>query len=105
MNKRANIFDDADELDVGAFKPETAPAPEPDREKLKAISDASNFPSRQAKPLQAPAPTRREPRRHRTEATPQLNVKTRPRRWTSFIVLQIRRAGLSGKPLNTLLRR
>jgi hypothetical protein len=103
MNKRVSIFDDAAELDVGAFKPETALAPEPDYEKLKAISEASNFPSRQAKPLQASAPTRREPRRHRTGRTAQFNVRTTPQTVDEFYHLADRKGWLVGETLEHAL--
>jgi hypothetical protein len=103
MNKRASIFDDAAELDVGAFKPETALAPKPDYEKLKAISEASNFPSRQAKPLQASAPTRREPRRHRTGRTAQFNVRTTPQTVDEFYHLADRKGWLVGETLEHAL--
>lgn len=103
MNKRANIFDDAAELDVGSFKPETALAPEPDREKLKVISEASNFPSRQAKPLQASAATRREPRRHRTGRTAQFNVRTTPQTVDEFYRLADQKGWLVGETLEHAL--
>ncbi len=103
MNKRASIFDDAAELDVGAFKPETAAPLEPDRETLKAISEASNFPSRQAKSLQASAPTRREPRRHRTGRTAQFNVRTTPQTVDEFYRLADQRGWLVGETLERAL--
>ena len=103
MNKRASIFDDAAELDVGAFQPEEAPVPEPDRQKLKAISEASNFPSRQAKPSQTPAPVRREPRRHRTGRTAQFNVRTTPQTVDEFYRLADQKGWLVGETLEHAL--
>lgn len=103
MNKRASIFDDAAELDVEAFKPEAAPAPELDREKLRAISEASNFPSRQAKPAQASAPVRREPRRHRTGRTAQFNVRTTPQTVDEFYRLADQKGWLVGETLEHAL--
>ena len=103
MNKRASIFDDAAELDVAAFQPEEAPAPEPDRENLKAISEASNFPSRQAKPLQASAPIRREPRRHRTGRTAQFNDRTTPQTVDEFYRLADQKGWLVGETLEHAL--
>ena len=103
MNKRASIFDDAAELDVGAFQPEAAPVPEPDRQKLKAISEASNFPSRQAKPLQASAPVRREPRRHRTGRTAQFTVRTTPQTVDEFYRLADQKGWLVGETLEHAL--
>ena len=105
MNKRASIFDDAAELDVdvGAFKPEIAAPLEPDRETLKAISEASNFPSRQAKPVQASTSTKREPRRHRTGRTAQFNVRTTPQTVDEFYRLADQKGWLVGETLERAL--
>ena len=103
MNKRASIFDDAAELDVGAFQPEAAPEPEPDREKLKAISEASNFTSSQTKPLQASSLVRREPRRHRTGRKAQFNVRTTPQTVDEFYRLADQKGWLVGETLEHAL--
>lgn len=66
--KRASIFD-GDDMDLSAFKPkEGPPADAVPPEQLKAIAEASNFPSREAKkeravpkPEKAAAPAKPEP--------------------------------------------
>jgi hypothetical protein len=77
--ERSSIFEDADDLDVSGFAPKAAPAPDampPDR--VRAVAEASRFPSREAKASQPaePAPTKHLPRRHRTGRTQQFNCRT-----------------------------
>jgi hypothetical protein len=85
-NKRASIYDASDELDLSAFAPQadpTAAAIPVDR--VRAVAEASKFPSREAKSAQhtdmpsdsaEPAtPATREPRRHRTGRNVQLSIK------------------------------
>jgi hypothetical protein len=103
MNKRANIFEDAAELDIDSFKPETASAPEPDLAKLKVISETSNFPSRQAKPLQAPTPIKREQRRHRTGRNVQLNIKATQAAIDEFNALCQEQNWVTGEALERML--
>lgn len=91
MNDRAKLFeDDADDLDLSAFKPKEGPRPAaPDPEQVRAVSEAAKFTSREpkaAKPKTAAAPApvvqaapaapKREPRRHRTGRTVQFNCRT-----------------------------
>ena len=99
---RASILGDLDEdatddLDLAQFKPK----PGPDRdampaEQVRAVAEATNFPSREARPrretaatppppaepapFQAPPPVMRRlgGRRHRTGRTMQLNARTTP---------------------------
>ena len=79
---RASVFDDADDLDVSGFAPKAAPEPKVSVEQVRAVSEASRFPSREAKPapVSAPLPAaeRRQPRRHKTGRTAQLNVRVKP---------------------------
>lgn len=76
MNKRVNVFDDAAELDIRSFTPEITQKPEPDRDTLRRVSEASNFPSRQAPKLQPhPHPTPKPRRRIRTGRDAQLNIR------------------------------
>lgn len=88
MNDRAKLFDD--DLDLSAFKPVEGPLPPgPDLEKVREVSEAAKFTSREpkaAKPKPAarhepvakaePVAPRREPRRHRTGRTQQFNCRT-----------------------------
>jgi hypothetical protein len=77
--ERASIFGDEDDLDVTAFKPKPAAKPVDIAvpvEKVRAVSEAAQFRSRDPKPP-PPKPVRREQRRHRTGRNVQLNIKAR----------------------------
>lgn len=97
---RSSIFDDGDDsadLDLGAFAPKAAPdTAAPPLDQVRAVSEASRFPSRESKPrpprapkaapvVAAPTPAvaseplsaPREQRRHRTGRNVQLNMKVR----------------------------
>lgn len=90
-DERAGIFDSVVDFDIGGFAPkqpkkaETAPAPT--AEKVRAIAEASQFPSREAG-TKAPKATvasvtkaveeiKKEPRRHKTGRNVQLNLKVK----------------------------
>lgn len=80
---RASVFDEAnDDLDLSGFAPTAKPEPKVPVEKVREVSEASRFPSREAKPVPAPVPQaateRRQPRRHKTGRTAQLNVRVKP---------------------------
>lgn len=83
--KRASIFD-GDDIDLSAFKPkEGPPADAVPVEQVKAIAEASNFPSREAKRERAAtpaapkpertAPAKRQAHRLRTGRTLQINAR------------------------------
>jgi len=77
--QRASIFDEPAELDVSGFTTKstpdtTAPAPE----EVRAVAEAANFRSREAKaarPAKPAAPPKRSPRQYRTGRNVQLNLK------------------------------
>ncbi|MCP1551700.1 MULTISPECIES: stability/partitioning determinant [Methylorubrum] len=85
-SKRASIFD-SDDMDLSAFKPkEGPPADAIPPEQVKAIAEASNFPSREAKKERAApaplapkiekvAPAKRTAHRLRTGRTLQINAR------------------------------
>jgi hypothetical protein len=84
MTQRASIFEDTLEVDVSDFSPKKRPdAKAPTQEQVRAVAEAANFPSRQARDVSAPAvaaaaaksKTKREPRVHRTGRNVQFNVK------------------------------
>ena len=86
---RMSIFDGEDDpaFDVSAFTPKTRPTPPAAPQEVRALAEAMNFRSREARsPVPAAEPPvaetvaqpRRGPRRHRTGRTAQLNVRTRP---------------------------
>lgn len=71
--ERASIFASEDALDLSGFAPKSGPEPsEVSAEIVRAIAEASRFPSREAKPM------RRPPRIHRTGRTMQFNARTTP---------------------------
>ena len=78
VKERAKLFEETsiDEIDISVFAPKTAPTARlPTRDQVKEVSEAVNFPSREA-PRQLPkrAP-RREPRIHRTGRNVQFQAK------------------------------
>jgi hypothetical protein len=88
---RASIFDEPEELDVSGFTTKstpdtTAPAPE----EVRAVAEAANFRSREAKvvkPAKQAAPPKRSPRRYRTGRNVQLNLKASQETVDSFYEL------------------
>lgn len=85
-SKRASIFDASDGLDLSGFAPQADPtATAIPVERVRAVAEASKFPSREVKSAQhtdmpsdsaGPAsPATREPRRHRTGRNIQLSIK------------------------------
>lgn len=83
MSERASIFDGQTDFDVSDFQPRKegrgggAPS-----EIVRAVSEASQFTSREPVPVPAHAVkeqphSMREPRRHRTGRNVQLNIKVR----------------------------
>jgi hypothetical protein len=106
---RASIFeaDDVD-IDVSRFTPKTAPDPAaPAPEQVRAISEAANFPSREArKPASKTAladTPRRQPRRHRTGRTAQFNARTTPETVEAFYAIADRKGWLVGETVERAL--
>lgn len=83
MSKRASIFDDLAELDIGTFAPkktidENAPPPE----KVRAVAEASQFRSRESKAPPATLqpvvePQKRPTRTYRTGRNTPFHIKAR----------------------------
>lgn len=76
--ERAKLFGDSsvDEIDISAFAPKpAAPAALPTREQVKEVSQAVNFPSREAPKLAPRKTPKREPRIHRTGRNVQFQAK------------------------------
>ena len=106
MSERASIFDSGDtDFDVSGFVPKkeerTGEAP---REIVRAVSEASRFPSRE--PVRTAAPAKktsmaqtREPRRHRTGRNVQLNIKVRSETLDSFYALADAQGWVLGETL------
>jgi hypothetical protein len=97
MNKdRASIFE-ADSLDVSGFAPKASASDTMvPLAQVRAIAEASQFPSREA-------PKRREPRRHRTGRTAQFNARTTPETVAAFYAVADRMRWLVGETLERAL--
>lgn len=78
VKSRASVFDDTPEIDLSAFAPKPRSKPDaPSPEKVRAVSEAANFRSREAvPPPPLPATAEKPPtRRYRTGRNVQLNIK------------------------------
>src|SRR4051812_43377179 len=95
--ERASIFgnDEPDLGDVFKLKPAAQPPAAP-REKIKAVSEAANFRSREPKPEPVAAP-KREQRRHRTGRNVQLNIKVRQEALEKFYAIGDREKWVLGE--------
>ncbi len=108
---RASAFEDADDFDVSAFAPKAGPTPAAlPKETIRAISDAANFPSREAPKLRALAAApgaadtpRRQPRRHRTGRTAQFNARTTPQTVDAFYAIADQQGWLVGETVEYAL--
>jgi len=76
--ERLSVFENSD-LDLSEFTPtaDIKKKPKPGREKVKAISEAAQFPSREAKPPVS-EPLKRKPRYHKTGRTASLSCRLMP---------------------------
>jgi hypothetical protein len=115
MAKRSSIYDDAAEtdkavhpLDLSRFQPEPqAPTPAIDRDRLSAISEASNFPSRQPRRTprvpEKPNAPRREPRIYRTGRNVQFNMKASQATVDAFYAISNQQGWVLGETLEHAL--
>ncbi len=111
MTERASIFstEETPELDVTGFapkKPETKQKSAP-REIVRAVSEAANFPSREATPpvikTQPTAAPIRETRRHRTGRNVQMNVKLKQETVDTFYQITDSQGWVLGETLEHAL--
>jgi hypothetical protein len=73
---RASIFEE-DELDLSGFAPKAIPdIKAPPAAEVRAVAEAANFRSREAKVTVPKPAAKREPRRYRTGRNVQLSLKT-----------------------------
>ena len=123
---RASILDSLDDdeadLDLSRFQPKAGPDKDAlPAEQVRAIAEASNFPSREPKPrraaaepaapVAAPAPeappvgatVRRQPRRHRTGRTMQLNARTTPQTVEAYYAIADAQGWLVGETIERAL--
>ena len=101
--ERASAFSDPEALDVTGFAPKTAPdktAPAP--EKVRVVTEASHFRSREPK-LPKPAPAKREPRRYRTGRNVQFNVKAAQSTIDAFYAISDQQKWVLGETLERAL--
>ena len=104
---RANIFED--ELDVSGFAPKTTPdSGAPSQEQVRAVSEASNFRSREpakTQPLRQPPQqlVKRSPRTHRTGRNVQFNVKAAQETIDAFYDISDRNGWVLGETLEKAL--
>jgi hypothetical protein len=106
MSGRASIFDNDTDFDLSGFAPKSAErGGEAPKEAVRAVSEASKFPSREpvktaAPPAREPTTSaKREPRRYRTGRNVQLNVKVRAEALDSFYALADRQGWVLGETL------
>ena len=96
--ERASIFagnDDA--LDLSGFAPKGPEPVEVSAELVRAVAEASRFPSREAKAM------RRPPRIHRTGRTMQFNARTTPQTVEALYAIADQQGWLVGETLEHAL--
>jgi len=76
-SERLSIFGNTEDVDLAVFTPRQESKPKPPKEKVKAVSEAARFPSREAPPP-SPAPLTHKPRYHKTGRTTQFNTRIMP---------------------------
>jgi hypothetical protein len=107
MTDRASVFDDAADFDVSGFTPQPPKVQEKKIpvEKVRAISEAANFPSREAFAPPQPAPEApREQRRYRTGRNVQLNLKVKPETLEAFYKLADSEGWVLGETLERAVK-
>ncbi len=103
--QRASIFEEPD-IDISAFVPKPAPdAAAPNPEKVREVSEAAQFRSRESNALapQSVTPPRRTPRRHRTGRNVQFNVKASQETIDSFYAISDRKGWVLGETMEHAL--
>jgi hypothetical protein len=97
---RASIFEEP-EFDITGFAPKAAPdAAAPHADKVREVSEAAQFRSRE--PAPAPPP-KREQRRHRTGRNVQFNVKASQATVDAFYAISDRQGWVLGETLEHAL--
>ena len=95
--ERASIFaGDDDALDLSGFAPKSAEPSEVSADLVRAVAEASRFPSREAK-------LRRPPRIHRTGRTMQFNARTTPQTVEELYAIADQQGWLVGETLEHAL--
>ena len=101
MSERASVFDSDVDFDVSGFTPrkDRPPSSETPPEVIRAVSEASNFRSREPGPTKQKEPLKREPRRYRTGRNVQINIKVRAETLESFYTLADKEGWVLGEAL------
>lgn len=85
---RVSLFGDIPEIDLSGFTTKPRPDPKaPSLEEVRAISEAANFPSREAAPARQKPPENRRDRRYRTGRNVQLNIKVTEKSHADFYAI------------------
>ncbi|HEY2534471.1 MAG TPA: stability/partitioning determinant [Xanthobacteraceae bacterium] len=104
--KRLSIFGNTDDLDLSTFTPQPkSRKPKPPPEKVRAVSEAAKFPSREAsapdaEPATQPAGSEtvmRKPRYHKTGRTAQLNCRVMPATYERIYAIADQQGWLVGQ--------
>jgi hypothetical protein len=101
--ERTSIFaGDNDALDLSGFAPKSGPEPgKVSADLVRAVAEASRFPSREAKGV--PQLARRPPRIHRTGRTMQFNARTTPQTIEALYAIADQQGWLVGETLEHAL--
>jgi len=76
--ERLSVFENTGDVDLSEFTPAAdVKKPKPAREKVKAVSEAARFPSREPT-APVPEPFKRKPRYHKTGRTASLSCRLMP---------------------------
>ena len=98
--ERASIFAGDEALDLSGFAPKSGREPsDVPAELVRAIAEASRFPSREARA----SSTRRPPRIHRTGRTMQFNARTTPQTVEALYAIADQQGWLVGETLEHAL--
>lgn len=110
IRSRASIFDNGEDFDVSGFRPTTTADAAPPVDQVRAIAEASNFPSREPRKrsetpqvAEAASLPKRMPRRHRTGRTAQFNARTTPETVEAFYAIADRQGWLIGETVEHAL--
>lgn len=114
MSDRASIFDTGADFDLSGFAPKQPKAPEKKipADAVRAVSEAANFPSREAvaspPPPVAPAAAKpedkRELRRYRTGRNVQLNIKVKSETLEAFYKIADEQGWVLGETLERAVK-
>jgi hypothetical protein len=97
MTERAGLFDGSEDLDLSSFTPKKVVKPSeapPAADAVRAVSEASNFRSREPVSI-----TRKVQRRRRTGRNLQLNLKVAAETFKSFYEIADRQGWVLGETL------